>query len=55
MVLEKQSLGNVTNGCTSTNKGAEAAEGAADCGVQWPLRKVRLHTSHIASPKKGHV
>lgn len=50
MVLEKQSLCNITSGCTSTNEGAEAAGWAADCGVQWPLLKVTLHTSYIASP-----
>lgn len=50
MVSEKQSLCNITSGCTSTNVGADAAEGAADCGVQRHLLKVTLHASHVSSP-----
>lgn len=66
MSLEKQSLCNIRNGCASTYKGAEAAEGVADREVRRPLHKVTLHTIHGPSPasqehtetkgsKKGHI
>lgn len=50
MVLEKQSLCYVTSSCSSTNEGAEAAEGAAECRAQRQLLKRTLHAIHVASP-----